>query len=170
MRIEEHGDRKDTTVLFFYHESLDPNAAVMIASLKDVLRLDREAGRFRVAYGAIPGAPDEIAILTRSAIQIMMEISSYIEVPSDHLSTNRARQTAAVATDLEAEIKPLINISSSREKPEDAFVTARYEDHWFWIDSHDFESKRVFTFLMLLLMLSETGQGGRLPVLTIPAG
>lgn len=46
----------------------------------------------------------------------------------------------------------------------------QYEDYWFWIDANDFASKRVFTFLMLILMLSETGQGGKLPDLTIPAG
>lgn len=170
MRVEEHDDIKDATVLFFYHETLDPNVVVMISSLKDVLGLDPKARRFKVAYGAIPSGNDEIAILTRSAIQIMMEIASYIEVPPQHLAGNRTRQTTAVETDIEAEITPLIRIKSGTDRPTDAFVEVEYENHWFWIEAGDFPSKRIFTFLMLILMLSETGQGGKLPVLTIPAG
>ncbi|MDJ0958800.1 MAG: hypothetical protein QNI91_18175 [Arenicellales bacterium] len=170
MRVEERDDIKDTTVLFFYHETLDPNVAVMISSLKDVLGLDPQAQRFKVAYGAIPSGKDEIAILTRSAIQIMMEIASYIEVPPQHLTDNLTRQTTAVETDIEAEITPLIRIKSGPEKPAATFAEVEYEDHWFWIEAGDFGSKRIFTFLMLILMLSETGQGGKLPVLTIPAG
>ena len=170
MRIEQRDDEKDTTVLFFYHETLDPNVAIIIASLKKLLGLDPHVQRYKIAYGAIPSGTDEIAILTRSAIQIMMEIASYIEVPKEHLESNRTQQTAAVQTDIEAEVIPLIRIKSGTERPADPFVEVRYEDYWFWIEANEFASKRVFTFLMLILMVSETGQGGKLPVLTIPAG
>lgn len=170
MRIEERANEKDTTVLFFYHRTLDPNVVVMTGALKDLLGLDKSSRRFKVAYGAIPDGSNEIAILTRSVIQIMMEIASYIEVPIQHVELNRTRLTAAVATDIEAEIVPLIKIKSGKAKPTDPFVAIPYEDYWFWIESGDFDSKRVFTFLMLVLMLSETGEGGKLPVLTIPTG
>lgn len=170
MRLEERDDKKDTTVLFFYHETLDPNVAVIIGSLKELLGLDKHTRRYKVAYGAIPGGENEIAILTRSVIQIMMEIASYIDVPKIHMERNRTRQTAAVETDIAAEIVPLIKIKSAKERPGDPFVSIRYEDYWFWIDAEDYDSKRVFTFLMLILMLSETGESGKLPVLTIPAG
>jgi hypothetical protein len=170
MRVVERTNEKDTTVLFFYHETLDPNVAVIIRSLKKLLGLDIELQRYKVAYGAIPSGENEIAILTRSVIQIMIEIASYIQVPEKHIVQNRTRQTAAVKTDIEADIVPLISIKSGTAKPADPFVAIEYEKHWFWIDADDFDSKRVFTFLMLVLMLSETGEGGKLPVLTIPAG
>jgi hypothetical protein len=44
----------------------------------------------------------------------------------------------------------------------------RYHDRWFWIDDGDFRSKGVFTFLMLLFSLSETGVTPQAPVVTIP--
>ena len=100
----------------------------------------------------------------------MTEIASYIEVPEEHIEQNRTRQTAAVKTDLAAEIAPLIHIKSGAERPVDTFIEVQYENHWYWIEATDFASKRVFSFLMLILMLSETGEGGKLPVLTIPAG
>ena len=170
MRIEQRAQEKDTTVLFFYHETLDPNVAVIIGSLKKLLGLDRNSLRYKIAYGAIPSGHDEIAILTRSVIQIMLEIASYIEVPEKHIESNRTQQTASVKTEVEADIPPLIRIKSGKERPADPFVEIEYEDYWFWINADDFDSKRVFTFLMLILMLSETGDSGTLPVLTIPAG
>ena len=170
MRVEQSAGEKDTTVLFFYHEVLDPNVPIMIESLKGVLGLDRKVQRYKVAYGAIPGGDHEIAILTRSVIQIMLEVGSYIDIPEVHIDAAFTQETAAVELDADAEVEPLIRIRSGTEKPEKSFTAVPYEDHWFWIDSGDYRSKRVFTFLMLILMLSETGESGRLPVLTIPAG
>jgi hypothetical protein len=170
MRIERGDDTKNTTVLFFYQEVLDPKVAMMIVSLKEVLGLDLQAQRFKVGYGALPSGSDEIAILTRSAIQIMMEIAAYIDVPQQHIANNHTRQTTAVETDIKVGITPLIRINSGTDRPADVFVAVEYEDHWFWIESGDFASKRIFGFLMLILMISETGQGGKLPVLTIPTG
>jgi hypothetical protein len=100
----------------------------------------------------------------------MTEIASYIEVPEEHIEQNRTRQAAAVKTDLAAQFTPLIHIKSGAERPVDPFIEVQYENHWYWIEAGDFESKKVFSFLMLILMLSETGEGGKLPVLTIPAG
>jgi hypothetical protein len=56
------------------------------------------------------------------------------------------------------------------DKPEDAFVSVRYRDRWFWIDDRDFRSKRTFSFLMLLFSLTETGGKEGLPLVTIPTG
>lgn len=45
----------------------------------------------------------------------------------------------------------------------------RYRQHWFWIDQRDFRSKSIFTFLLLLTSLAETGMVPQAPVMTVPA-
>jgi hypothetical protein len=45
----------------------------------------------------------------------------------------------------------------------------RYRGHWFTIDDHDMPSKRLFTFLMFLFTLVETGGKEGAPIVTIPA-
>ena len=64
----------------------------------------------------------------------------------------------------------LVRITSSTEEPEDAFVAVRYRDHWYSIDDRDFKSKSVFTFVMILFSLRESGDNANLPVITIPTG
>jgi hypothetical protein len=43
-----------------------------------------------------------------------------------------------------------------------------YRGHWFSIDDRDMPSKRLFTFLMFIFTLVETGGREGAPVLTIP--
>ena len=50
---------------------------------------------------------------------------------------------------------PLVTIHSGTERPADAFVQAKYRDHWYWVDDRDFRSKRTMTFLTILFTLSE---------------
>jgi hypothetical protein len=61
-------------------------------------------------------------------------------------------------------------VHSGAEKPADAFVAIRYRDLWFWIDDRDLPSKGMFSFLMFLFTLTESGGGQVSPVLTVPAG
>jgi len=66
-------------------------------------------------------------------------------------------------------IPPLVRILSSGVKSDDAFVTVPYRGHWYWIDDRDLPSKGLFSFLMFLFTLVETGDKGTPPVVTIPA-
>ncbi len=56
------------------------------------------------------------------------------------------------------------------DEPDDAFVTIRYRDLWFWIDDRDFASKRRFSFMLLLTSLAETGASPSAPLITVGAG
>jgi hypothetical protein len=62
----------------------------------------------------------------------------------------------------------LLRVSSAAERPREAFAAVRYRDHWFSIDDRDIPSKRMFTFLMFIFTLVETGGKEGAPVLTIP--
>jgi hypothetical protein len=64
---------------------------------------------------------------------------------------------------------PIAHIHASSEPPANAYIAARYRDHWFWIDDRDLASKRVFTFLMVFSSIAESGAVPQVPVITIPA-
>ncbi len=93
-----------------------------------------------------------------------------IDVPSEHVSDGLTLDSFPPPVGDEAELKQFIQVRSGPEKPENAFTAVKYEDHWFWIDKGDFQSKRTFSFLMILFSLTETGGKEGLPLVTIPAG
>ena len=62
----------------------------------------------------------------------------------------------------------MIRIQSSSEKPDDAFVSVPYRNSYFWIDDRDLMSKKIFSFLMFVFTLVETGDKGTAPIVTIP--
>lgn len=138
--------------------------------IQKTLGLDSTAEEFRVVYGSSAKDNKEIAILSRSILEILVDIGSDIEVPAAHVEDKRVNSTMAEETAAGAAIPPLIRIQSSREKPQDAFVELPYRDHWFWIDDRDLRSKSLFSFLNFLFALTETGGAGNVPIVTIPAG
>ena len=48
-------------------------------------------------------------------------------------------------------------------------VSVKYRNSWFWIDDGDLESKQVFSLIMMLFTMVDTGPRENQPVLTIPA-
>jgi len=109
-------------------------------------------------------------MLTRSTLQIMIDLATQIEVPPQHVTDGLTVSGTVPPVGDEAQLGQLIQVNSGPDKPESAFTAVKYEDHWFWIDKRDFRSKRTFAFLMILMSLTETGGKEGLPLVTIPAG
>jgi hypothetical protein len=64
----------------------------------------------------------------------------------------------------------MISILCSEGKPGDGFAEVPYRNRWFWIDDRDYRSKRLFSFLMFVMTLTETGGKEGAPIVTINAG
>lgn len=170
MRLRKGNEGQPSSVLFFRKKEVSSEIAAEQKKVRQILGLDPDAHEFTVIYGAMAQNDTEIAILSRSMLQILSELASYIDIPEKHVREKRAPANLAVEADNEAGIMPLLRVYSSSEPPKDCFVTVQYRDTWFWIDDKDFWSKRMFSFLMYLFTLAETGTPSQTPVLTIPAG
>jgi hypothetical protein len=158
---------RDTLVLIFRTKN-DHETAGMGKEIRRMLGLNEGSSEFRVVYGSVASGDDEVALLTRSVIEILTEISSTVEVPPEHISEKRVNQT--MESDGDGIKGNMINIHCSNEKPDDAFVAVPYRKNWFWIDDRDFRSKKFFSFLMFVMTLTETGGKEGAPVVTINAG
>lgn len=119
-------------------------------------------------YGSTSDNDGEIALHTRSFLEILTDVSSTVEVPPEHVVEKRVPPT--MESEGEGVKGNLIRIRHSTTPPEDAFAAVPYRNGWFWIDDRDYLSKRLFSFLMFVMTLSETGGKDGAPVVTISAG
>ena len=161
---------REEAVLLTLRQKVVPSIEADIRAVAETLGLDRGANEFRVVYGAVAANDREIAVLTRSVFEILVNLSAFITVPEGHVTEHRVGAGLPPEVGPSGPIRPMIQISSSPSRPADAFVAVPYRDHWFWIDDRDMPSKRMFSFLMLIFTLVEPGTRDAPPVLTIPAG
>ena len=160
---------KQEEALMVIRGKRDPAIEALAKEVRSSLGLDPEANDFKVVYGAIPRNDKEIAILTRSILEVLIDLSADIEVPAGDVQEKRVFPTFAETVAGE-KVRPLMRIQNSSGKPGDAFVSVPYRNVYFWIDDRDLLSKKMFSFLMFVFTLVETGEKGPAPVITIPTG
>ncbi len=170
LRVIKGGNEKETTVIMLYRDSVPPEVTEALSELDKLLGLRPHSKELKVTYGVVPETDQEVTILTRSMLQIMIVLSLEIDVPPEHVETGMTIPSRIVHPGDGAKTGKLINIHTGSDKPANTYVAVEYEDFWYWIDKRDFYSKRVFTFLMILFSLTESGGKQGLPLVTIPAG
>jgi hypothetical protein len=166
IRVQKSTDREALAAVF--SDKVDEKTEADIMEVRKMLGLNPKSREFRVVYGSIASNDKEIAILTRSVLQVILNLASCIEVPETHVAEKRVIPSLTEKTASGSPVPPIMRIRSSSEKPEDAFVAVPYRNHWFWIDDKDLGSKGLFSFLMFILNLVDTGVKEGAPVVTIP--
>jgi hypothetical protein len=171
-RARDPGDEERVTVeetWLFFRDRLDEKTAEDVRFIKQALGLRADAKEARLVFGSLRQREDEIALLTRSIMEIMVELASGVDVPAQHLAEGRVRPGAAPELRTGRGAGPTIQVHSGDAPPRDAYVAVRYRNNWFWVDDRDLASKRMFTFLRMFSSIAETGVTPQVPVLTIPA-
>lgn len=160
--------KQDEAVMFVFGGKTSEEIAVDSAEVRKILGLDPATREFRVVYGMLPSDDKEIAILSRSMLQVLMDIASRIDVPEIDIEEKRVPPTVKEDNGRGLPVAPLIRVYSSLQGPDDDFVSIAYRNRWFWIDDRDIQSKQVFSYLMFIFTLVETGGKEGAPVVTVP--
>lgn len=157
--------------IVFFKRNMGSELEQQMFVARDLLRLSRQSREFQLVFGTTAAHDTEIAILTRSMLDIFVELAHHVRVPANDVAENRASPGYLEMSGEEGveDSFPVV-INSSKDEPDDAFVAIMYRDHWFYIQDTDYQSKRIFSFLLFLFTLAETGPQGLSPVLTLPAG
>jgi hypothetical protein len=135
--------------------------------VRELLGLVDDSTDFEVTYGLFPRGQNQVAIVTRSMMEIMVQLGFGIDLPPADVASGKVLPGKWQAGD--AESQPLVRIKSGPEEPAESYAAVKYKNNWYWIDETDIASKRTFTFLMILFSLAETGQGAPAPVVTVPS-
>jgi len=157
----EHGE----AAVMVVRRTEDARIQAVQAEVRQLLGLSPGSTRFRVTYGSDAEDDANVAMLTRSVFEILMELARQIDVMPQDVEE---RRTIPTMTGADSPAR-LIRVQTASDRPDDAFVTVRYRDRWFWIDDRDMFSKRTFAFLVVLFNLTDTGSSSALPLLTVGA-
>ena len=169
--VETRIERKDggETSLIVFGPSQDPQSAAKRAEIRGILGLKEGIAEIRVSYGGYSGKGDEIDLMTRSMLQIMLELAATVQVPETDVAARRATPGLVDTQPVGAPGSTPVTVLSGESAPPDAFVAVEYHGRWFWIPDTDIQSKGSFTFVMMLFSISGTGVKGAPPVVTVPA-
>jgi len=167
-RVQEDAQKQQTSLLSFRRQDIAPEVLADSIELRRLLRLDPDATEFKLVFGATAVNDKEVAVRTRSLMQLMGIMAAQVEVPAEHLAEHSAMPGWESVPGATAD-KRLLQIHSSKSNPPHSFVAVPYQDYWFWIDERDLKSKRVLTFMLMMFTLADTGEAQPLPQVTIPA-
>jgi hypothetical protein len=168
IRVDRAKDNSDVTIISFPPINVTQDVAAKIEEGRRILSLSGTSRTYPVRYGGWSGKSDEIAMVTRSMLQIMVELGVLAQVPEADIADGKAaRGTGGNPSPTGA--PPLLNIMSGAAPPHDAHAVVQYKGHWFWIPDTDIRSKTIFTSVMLLFSISDVGVRSAPPVVTVPA-
>ena len=167
LRVEEDKAKGSTSVVFFRRDDVPADILEKGAEVRRLLKLPPDLQNFVLIYSPGRGAEGQLAVNSRSMLQVMGALAGYVDAPEAHLKAHRAlpglEKTSA------ADGQPTLRIHSGKDKPTDAFAAVRYRDYWFWVDDGDWLTKRALTAVMFFFTLADTGTNEKLPLVTIPA-
>jgi hypothetical protein len=166
MRVEEDKVKGSTGVVFFRRDDVPPDIIEKGAEIRRLLKLAGDAHKFTLSFSPVRGTETELAVNSRSMLQIMQAFASLIDVPEAHIKDGSAWPSPGSPVE---NSRQSARICSGKSKPASAFASVRYRDHWFWIENGDRQSKRALTVVMFFFTLADTGSPEKLPLVTIPA-
>jgi hypothetical protein len=168
IRIERPKDGSESSVLIF-GPSKDPQLADKGREIKSILGIKPDLQQLKVNYGGYSGRDDEINMMTRSMLQIMLEFAAVVQVPESDVAQGKATPGLVETSGAPALNGPPFRVLVTDAPPRDAFIAAQYDGRWFWIADNDVQSKYTFGIIMLLFSIADTGTRGSTPIVTIPA-
>lgn len=166
IRMKRAAD-KHAAVIFF-RPSTDEAIAARVRKIRELLGLSETAREFVMVYGTYPENDTEIAILSRSIMQILIDLASYFDVPKVDLAEGSVYGMQR-SPEQERMFPRLLTVRCGPSAPGNAYVSVKYRSEWFWVEDRDRQSKQIFNFLMFLFSLTETGTEQAAPIVTIPA-
>jgi hypothetical protein len=113
----------------YFREPKTNDEASTLKRVLNLLGLNPDEREFRIVHGYLSETDAEIAMLSRSMMQIMSDYASYIEVPDADIKEGRVYGAEAEKGETGIGFQPLIRVHCRASKPDDAFVAVSYRNH-----------------------------------------
>lgn len=161
LRVRQNKEKSQSLLLFFRTANATEETRKVMAELLKLLGLKEGLSEYRLSYGSAATDDGEIAVQTRSLLQIMIQQSQDVDVPPEHAASTFPPPPNRSDADR------LLHIKSSSSAPSDAHAAIEYRGWWFYIDDTDLKSKLTFAMTILIFNFADVEQKQSLPLITI---
>lgn len=149
--------------------------------LLSMIDLPVAAGSFRMISVESPMTASRLSVRTRSLSALLRLMSFGVDRiangpgPAPDIDTPRELWGKLAAghfagADLSSHVNSVFRVHRGASAPATACVKVHFRGDWYWIDSQDQTSKKVFALMRDLFDLQVTNGASQTPVLTIPVG
>lgn len=118
--------------------------------------------------------PNVISLRVRSVMSVLFYLSQNIKVPDEHkeaglVTVTKTKEGNEFNWDDTPAGKHFV-IYSSKELPENAYISVPYRGYWFYIADDDLQTKSSFLLIQQLFSLQAGQSEAKGPTLTLPVG
>ena len=90
IEADKETGKRDRVVMFFTKDPTPTAVEDQRQTIRKILHLKPDLQDFQIVYGADTDRDDVVAMQTRSAMQILLQVSSFIDVPEEDMREGRA--------------------------------------------------------------------------------
>jgi hypothetical protein len=170
IQLDATGPRNAALLFFRLPARVTPEVEADTRLVRSLLGLADADGSYELSFSAVQASDRNVAMTTRSMLELLVELSMTVDVPNEDIESGRTVAAPPRPVIRGSEVPRLLRIHSGSEAPAGAFVAVPYGQHWFWIEDTDHDSKRLFSVLLMINALAETSGAASTPAVTISAG
>lgn len=156
--IDQQKDASPAIKLLLLPERLSDKNKDKLRLLKQDLGLDLELNEYQVVRTSIVQSPSELYIQGRSLLQVLVALSTGVEIPESHYASGEAPPMEPIPEKYTGGLPAMMTVRSGTTRPDDAYVAVEYSDMWFWIDKTDHFSKRSLQYALTLITLLDSNE------------
>ena len=142
--------------------------------LESLLATTAVDNRVIISSDFLNKSPNVLGLRVRSIMSVLFYLSQNIKVPDEHKEAGLVTVTKTLSGDEfdwnDTPAGKHFVVHSSKQRPENAYISVPHQGYWFYIANNDLETKSSFLLLQQLFSLQAGQSEAKGPTLTLPVG
>ncbi len=172
----DHVNNKPELIMQFYPENRpgDGDLESETIELQSLLGTTATDHKVIISSDFLNKHPNVISLRVRSIMGVLFYLSQNIKVPDKHKEAGLVTVTKTKEGDefnwSNTPAGKHFIVYSSKERPENAYISVPHRGYWFYIADNDLQTKSSFFLIQQLFSLQAGQSEAKGPTLTLPVG